>query len=338
MKNNIASVYHRLIPRKAPDLFSIVIPVYNEVEIIPLLLERLMKLRAEIGTPVEIILVNDGSSDRSLDLLMDAAQKDPSLHVISFSRNFGHQIAAMAGLDYARGDAVVLMDGDLQDPPELIHEMLREYRKGYDVVYAQRTGRESEPIFKRATAWLFYRIFRILMRMELPMDAGEFRLISRQCLDVLKEMRELHRFMRGMIVWMGFSQTAVQFFRPARVGGSTKYSFRKMLRLAWDAIVSFSFLPLRLCFGFGFIFAALGLLYGCVLIATSGFGYFVERPWIIPIISTCFIGGIILMGMGVLGEYIGRIFEEIKGRPLYIVNRDATVRRIPVSKSDESGR
>jgi glycosyltransferase involved in cell wall biosynthesis len=338
MKNRVAGVYHRLVPRPSPQLLSIVIPIYNEEEVIPLLLERLNMLRTAVGSPVEIILVNDGSTDGTLDLLIAEARKDPGLHVISLSRNFGHQMASTAGLDYARGDAVVLMDGDLQDPPELVLEMLQEYRKGYDVVYAQRTGRESESVFKRASAWLFYRIMRTLVHRDLPMDTGEFRLISRQCLDVLKGMRELHRFMRGMIVWIGFSQTAVQFYRPARARGSTKYSFPKMMRLAWDAAVSFSLLPLRLSFIAGLFLAVLGLLWGCKLVIASGAGSFPGHGWAAAAAIQCIIGGMLLMGIGVLGEYIGRIFEESKSRPLYVVNQRASELHAAASPIEEPER
>jgi polyisoprenyl-phosphate glycosyltransferase len=328
MKNQNIEEYPGPVARPAPRVLSIVIPIYNEVEVFPLLLDRIKSLAADISIPLEIVFVNDGSSDGSLALLTAAAQEDRRLHVISLSRNFGHQIAATAGLDYAHGDAVVLMDGDLQDPPELIHEMLREYRKGYDVVYAQRTGRDNESIFKRATAWLFYRFIRAFIHKDLPKDTGEFRLLSRQCLDALKGMRERHRFIRGMVVWVGFHQTAVKFLRPARARGATKYSIIKMFQLAWDATISFSLIPLRLSMVLGFALAVFAIIYGCVLTIGSGPDFFMTQGWKSLIAVNVLIGGLILIAIGILGEYIGRIFEENRGRPLYVVNREVTGRTL----------
>jgi dolichol-phosphate mannosyltransferase len=316
----MAQTYHRLVPRAAPSLLSIVIPIYNEAEALPYLVPRLKGLLASLPVPAEVLFVNDGSSDRSLDTLVEEAAVDARFRVLALARNFGHQVAATAGLDHARGDAVALMDADLQDPPELLHEMLAEYGKGYDVVYAQRVSREGETPLKRFTAWAFYRLMRALIHRDLPVDTGDYRLISRQCLDALKSMRELHRFLRGMVAWLGFAQTAVPFRRPARVAGSTKYPFRKMLLLAWNAALSFSPLPLRLSLWLGFLLTGLGMAYGAYAFGRSVMGYYVVPGWTSSIVVSCLIGGAVMTGIGILGEYVGRIFEEIKGRPLYVLN------------------
>ncbi|MBN2241349.1 MAG: glycosyltransferase family 2 protein [Acidobacteria bacterium] len=325
------------VPRSAPGLLSVVVPVYNEQDVIPLLLDRMKALEKGIPVPLEIVFVDDGSTDASLSLLRDASRHNTNLHVLSLSRNFGHQIAATAGLDYARGDAVVLMDGDLQDPPELIHEMLREYLRGFDVVYAKRTGRLNESAIKRAPAWLFYRFIRAFIHRDLPSDTGEFRLLSRQCLDAFKKMRERHRFIRGMIVWVGFHQTAVSFERPSRARGKTKYSFPKMLRLAWDATVSFSMLPLRLSLILGLLLVLSAILYGCSQMLGFGGGSSAIRGWGGLMAFHILIGGIILTAVGILGEYIGRMFEEIQGRPLYIVNREVTGTALCDNRASDSG-
>lgn len=310
-----------LEPREYPALLSLVIPLYNEEPMVALLRARLEQFVQTFPGAYEIILVNDGSSDRTIELLWDWAARTPRVKVIALARNFGHQIAATAGLDYAEGDAVVLMDADLQDPPELIHQMIDEYRKGYDVVYAQRIEREGESIFKRWTAWAFYRGMRRLVYKDLPPDAGDFRLISRQCLVALRGMRETHRFLRGMVAWVGFPQKAVQFVRPPRAAGQTKYPLRKMLLFAWTAALSFSPLPLRFLFGLGSIIAGLGLLGGFYAVAAIIAGLPIVRGWASIMVLISLVGGSIMMSIGILGEYVARIFDESKGRPLYVVYR-----------------
>ncbi len=312
--------FHLLVPREEPGLLSIVVPLYNEEQVFALFVERVKALLRALPMAVEVILVNDGSSDGTLSLLHDVARRDSRFKVIGLARNFGHQIAATAGLDSARGDAVVLMDGDLQDPPELIFDMLREYSNGYDVVYAHRVSRDGEGGFKRFTAWLFYRLMRLLVYEDLPSDVGDYRLISRRCLDVLKSMRETHRFLRGMVSWVGFPQTAVDFSRPVRAAGETKYRFSKMLRFAWTAAVSFSPLPLRLSLVLGGSLFSIGFLYTMYAITRLILGLYLVPGWTSVIILNCLGSGAILIGIGVLGEYVARIFEEIKGRPLYIVS------------------
>jgi glycosyltransferase involved in cell wall biosynthesis len=317
--------------RPNPDLLSLVIPIYNEEEVFPLLLGRLKSLLEKLPCPAEVVLVNDGSRDGSIHQLLAAAREDSRFKVVSLARNFGHQIAATAGLDHAVGNVVVLMDADLQDPPEVVLEMIAKYCEGYDVVYARRLTREGETWFKKATAWGFYRFMRRLIHKDLPIDVGDFRLMSRPCLDALISMREMHRFLRGMVTWIGFAQTEVNFHRPARAAGETKYPFSKMLLFAWNAAISFSPLPLRLCFSVGLIFAVLSFSYGCFAVFAVLAHWDIARGWASSIAFTGFTGGIVLMSIGILGEYVGRIFEEVKGRPLYVVGRLANIapRTIP---------
>jgi dolichol-phosphate mannosyltransferase len=310
---------HLLQPRGYPQRLSIVIPIYNEEQSLPFLRERLTALLDNLPCVAEIVLVNDGSSDDSIDLLVEWAQSDGRVKIFNLARNFGHQMAATAGLDQATGQAVVLMDADLQDPPEVILDMLREYRRGYDVVYGRRTSRAGETRFKRFTAWAFYRTMRLLVHSELPVDVGDFRLVSRECLDAVLSMRETHRFLRGMIAWVGFPQTAVSYARSGRVAGKSAYPVRKMLWLAWTAAVSFSPTPLRASFVLGFLIAAIGMLEAANAVVRSILGLYVVPGWSSLIIVTCLIGGAILTSIGVLGEYVGRIFEAVKQRPLYVI-------------------
>jgi len=332
----MSNTYYVLNERPLPQLLSLVIPIYNEEEVLGLLLARLDQLLAAMPCPVEVILVNDGSRDRSIVLLLEASRREARYKVISLARNFGHQIAATAGLDYASGDAVVLMDADLQDPPELILSMVEKYRLGYDVVYARRIERQGETKFKQLTAWMFYRMMRRLIHPDLPVDVGDFRLMSRACLDVLLQMRELHRFLRGMVTWVGFAQTDVTFVRPARAAGETKYPFSKMLMFAWNAAVSFSPLPLRLSLGFGFAIFGASVLYILYVIYAVFSGKMVVAGWASSITFTGLIGGAILIGIGLLGEYVGRIFEEIKGRPLYTINVLANLKERQASRLGQS--
>jgi dolichol-phosphate mannosyltransferase len=321
--------YHHLTPRPTPSLLSIVIPAYNEQEVIPHLRPRLEAFLQTLPCSVEVLFVNDGSADRTLELLMDWAGADPRIKVAALARNFGHQAAVTAGLDMAIGDAVVVMDADLQDPPEVVLEMIREYCRGFDVVYGQRASRQNESAFKRLTAWGFYRFMRRFIHPDLPADTGDFRLVSRECLDALKAMRETHRFLRGMVAWVGFPQTAVRFDRPARAAGSTKYPLRKMIHFAWTAAVSFSPLPLRLSLGLGIITAMLGIIVSIIAVVSKLTGH-TTAGWTSQVILVCMVGGAILVSNGILGEYIGRIFEQSKGRPLYIVSRTMNLPKPPL--------
>jgi len=334
--SSMSNTYFVLRERPLPKLLSLVIPIYNEEEVLSLLLERLDKLLASLPCPAEVILVNDGSRDRSIVLLLQAAAREPRYKVVSLARNFGHQIAATAGLEYATGDAIVLMDADLQDPPELVVSMVEKYQLGYDVVYARRLERQGETRFKQLTAWLFYRVMRKLVHPDLPVDVGDFRLMSRACLDVLLKMPELHRFLRGMVTWIGFAQTSVTFVRPPRAAGETKYPLRKMLLFAWNAAVSFSPLPLRMSLAFGFLIFGASLLYVLYVLYAVLSGKMVVAGWASSITFTGLIGGAILIGIGLLGEYVGRIFEEIKGRPLYTVNVVANLELKPLSRPDRA--
>ena len=313
--------------RPYPRSLSLVMPLYNEEEMLPLLRERLGTLIPQFACPVEVILVDDGSTDRTLAGLLEWADTDPKLVVLALSRNFGHQAAATAGLDAANGEAIVLMDADLQDPPELVHEMISAYQEGYDVVYAQRKKRVGEGIFKRFTAWAFYRLMRLLVHDMLPRDTGDYRLISREVMDVLKSMRETHRFLRGMVAWAGFSQTAISFVRPPRAAGETKYPLRKMLRFAWTAISSFSPAPLRVTFGMSVLIGFVGLAVGLYALIAIVIGAPVERGWTSLMVTISIIGSSILFCLGVVGEYVAKIYEESKDRPLYLVRERLSVRR-----------
>jgi dolichol-phosphate mannosyltransferase len=316
----MGETFHVLIPRDAPRLLSLVIPIYNEQDAIPYLVDQVKALLDLVPAAAEVVLVNDGSSDASISMLLEISAQDRRFKVVSLARNFGHQAAATAGLDAAVGDAVVLMDADLQDPPELVLEMLREYQKGYDVVYAQRTGREGEGFFKRITAWLFYRLMKILVYKDLPADVGDFRLVSRRCLDALNAMRETHRFLRGMVSWVGFPQTAVPFRRRPRVAGHTKYSPGRMFLFAWTAALSFSPFPVRLSFVLGAALFSIGGAYALYALGRIVLGLYIVPGWASVIMVNCVTAGSIMMAIGVIGEYVARIFEEVKNRPLYIVS------------------
>lgn len=316
----MSNTQYLLTPRPKPNLISLVVPLYNEEEVVSLLFKRLQDLLGQLPCQAQVVMVNDGSSDATIVKLRDIAQADRRFEVLSLARNFGHQLAATAGLDAARGDAIVLMDADLQDPPELILEMLVEYEKGYDVVYAQRLQRTGESIFKRASAWLFYRLMRALIYKDLPVDTGDYRLVSRRFLDALNHMRETHRFLRGMVAWVGFPQTAVPFVRPPRAAGETKYPLTKMLRFAWTAAISFSPLPLQASFFVGSIFFGIGFVYSLYALAQWLLGAYLVPGWTSVILVTSLGTGGVMILIGVLGEYVARIYEEIKGRPLYVIS------------------
>ncbi len=298
---------------------SIVIPLLNEEDVIPELDRRLRGMLDSIGVTWETIFVDDGSTDRSLSLLGALADAEPRYRILSLSRNFGHQIAVTAGLDHAEGEAVVIMDADLQDPPDLVREMLAKWREGFDVVYAVRTRREGDGLFKRASAALFYRLMRAMVGIDLPVDTGDFRLQSRRVVLALRALRETHRFVRGFVVWVGFKQTAVTFSRAGRFAGSTKYPLRKMLRFAIDGITSFSIVPLRLASFFAVIsgVTAMGIALwaGWVRFFVNG----VVPGWTSILLAISLASAAQFLMIGILGEYVGRIYEEVKQRPLYVV-------------------
>ena len=301
-------------------LYSIVVPVYNEEAILPMFVERLTRLMEGMGEPFEIIFVNDGSRDASPSLLRELRAKDERVKYVSLSRNFGHQVAITAGLDHAAGAAVVVMDADLQDPPEVIPRLVEQWRKGFDVVIAVRERRSGEGLFKRGTAALFYRLLRRMTATDIPLDAGDFRLMSRRAVEALRSLPERSRFMRGLGSWIGFRQASVTFVREARQAGETKYSFRRMLRFALTGITSFSFVPLQLATYMGFVVSMGSLLYMLYAIAATLFGSRAVPGWTPVIVAVLFIGGVQLISLGILGEYIGRIYEEVRRRPLYLVD------------------
>ena len=299
---------------------SIIIPIFNEEQILPELFLRVTDAAKSITFDYELIFVNDGSKDRSIDILKQFSNEDKNVKYIDFSRNFGHQIAVTAGLDYSLGQAVVIIDGDLQDPPELIPEMYKKYKEGYPVVYAKRKERKGETLFKKLTAKLFYRILQKLTSIDIPLDTGDFRLIDRKVVDNLKKMTEQNKFLRGQIAWMGYKSTYVEFIRDERRFGNTGYPLSRMVKFAIDGITGFSNKPLVYVRNMGIlvsIFAFLIMLYAL-------YSYFVlERVitgWTSMIVASMFIGGIQLLSIGIIGEYIGRINTDVRNRPLYFIN------------------
>jgi dolichol-phosphate mannosyltransferase len=299
-------------------LLSVVAPVYDEEELVEAFHARACGALERI--PFELILVDDGSSDRTPELLAGIAARDPRVRVISLSRNFGHQTALTAGLDHARGDAVAMIDADLQDPPELIPEMLDHWRAGTDVVYAVRRRRDGETRFKLSSARWFYRLFSALTEVELEPDSGDFRLLDRAPLDALLSMRERNRFLRGMTVWVGYTQTAVPYERDARHAGETKYTLRRMVSFSLDAISSFSHRPLQLATLVGFLCAALAFVLIPIILGLRVAGSYLPGFSTITIV-VLLLGGIQLMAIGLIGEYVGRIYDEVKRRPLYLVRQ-----------------
>lgn len=302
--------------------YSIIAPIYNELENIPELYRRVSDVMDSTGEPWELVLVDDGSTDGSTEAIRNLAKEDECVRPVIFARNFGHQIAITAGWDYARGDAVVIIDADLQDPPELILEMAKKWKEGYEVVYAVRTEREGESWFKIWTASLFYRLIYRITDVKIPLDTGDFRLMDRKVVNVLKQMRERHRFPRGMSAWVGFKQVGVEYKRAARISGETKYPFRKMFRLALNAITSFSYFPLQVATFFGFASAGIAIIAIPVVVALRLAGSHFFEGQTTTLISVLFLGGVQLISLGILGEYVGRLYDEAKGRPLYII-RDA---------------
>ncbi|HKQ68552.1 MAG TPA: glycosyltransferase family 2 protein [Polyangiaceae bacterium] len=314
-----------------PEL-SIILPLFNEEAVIDELHRRLSAFLQAVGASWEVLFINDGSTDASAARLADLCRSESRYRLVSFSRNFGHQIAITAGFDYARGDAVVVMDADLQDPPEVVAEMLVRYREGFDIVHAVRRKREKESLFKRFTAYAFYRLLRAVVGIALPVDAGDFRLVSRRVILTLRALRETNRFVRGMVAWVGFRQTTVLYDRKARFAGETHYPLRKMLKFAFDGITAFSIVPLRIA-------TWLGTLAGFVGIGVAGWSVYgrlyglVVPGWATIMITVSLGASAQLLMTGILGEYVGRIYEEVKRRPLYIVADEINVTRDATAKS-----
>lgn len=301
--------------------FSIVAPIFNEIDSLPELHRRVGAIMEQMGEPWELILVDDGSSDGSTEAILDLARRDAHVQPVIFARNFGHQIAVTAGLDYSRGQAIVIIDADLQDPPELIPELAGRWRQGYEVVYAVRAEREGESWFKRATASLFYRLVYRITDVKIPLDTGDFRLLDRQVVDTVGQMRERHRFLRGMAAWVGFRQIGVPYKRSARHAGMTKYPFRKMLRLAINAVTGFSYFPLQIATYLGFVCAGLSAVAIPLVVAMRLIGNQAFFGQATTLIAVLFLGGVQLISLGILGEYVGRLYDEAKGRPLYVVRK-----------------
>lgn len=325
------------------ELLSIVVPLFNEEGNVDELVRRIRAVLSQVrdAPPYEIVLVNDGSRDATLLRLRDLALTHHEIVVVNLSRNFGHQLAATAGLDMARGDAVILMDGDLQDPPELIGAFLERWREGYDVVYATRRKRKGEGAFKLLTARAFYRLVRRLTNVSIPVDTGDFRLMSRRVVDSLKLTRERHRFLRGLVSWVGYPQIGVEYDRDERAWGSTKYPFGKMLRFAVDGITSFSELPLRFASYLGFTVSIISFIVAVYEIWLKLFTGYNLPGYTSTIFAILFLGGVQLIAIGTLGEYVGRIYEQVKGRPLYLIAdviRNGELERIdPMARVREAG-
>jgi len=302
-------------------VLSIVVPMYNESENVWLFYERLKKVLDQIGESYEIICVNDGSTDDTIEKLLKLREMDSNVKIIDFSRNFGKEIALTAGIDFSSGEAVIPIDADLQDPPEIIPELINKWREGYDVVYAIRTNREGESWFKRFATGIFYKLAESIMFVKIPRDVRDFRLMSRPVVEVLKNLRERNRFMKGLFAWVGFSSAAVYYSYEKRHGGKTKWNYWKLWNFALEGITSFSYIPLQIATYFGFAIAFFSFVYASyIVIKTLIVGR--ELPGYASIIvSILFLGGIQLICLGILGEYIGRIYTEVKKRPLYVVRR-----------------
>lgn len=304
-----------------PVTFSVTVPVYNEIESLPELYRRVREAMQQTGETWELVLIDDGSQDGSTEVILSLAEQDQHVRPVIFARNFGHQIAITAGLDFSRGEATIIMDADLQDPPEVILDLIQKWREGYEVVYAVRAEREGETFFKKATASLFYRLINRITDVDIPLDTGDFRLLDRQVVDTLNSMRERHRFPRGMAAWVGFRQIGVPYKRAARFAGETKYPFKKMLRLALNAVTSFSYFPLQMATYLGFLCAGASALAIPVVIVLRLVGSQAFFGQATTLIAVLFLGGIQLISLGILGEYIGRLYDEAKGRPMYIVRK-----------------
>lgn len=301
-------------------MISVVTPVFNEEDILPEFHRRLTLVLKSLGEPYEIILVNDGSRDNSFRLMKDINSRDSRVKVVNLSRNFGHQTAITAGLDYAAGDAVAIMDSDLQDPPEALPDFFEKCKEGYDVVYAIRRNRK-EGVLKKTAYASFYKLLKMVANIEIPVDSGDFCVLSRRALDTIKSMPERNRFLRGLRGWIGLKQTGLEYDRDKRYAGEVKYTFGKLIKLAFDGFISFSYVPLRLASFIGLIVSLMSFL-GILIIFYLSF--FTSRTvsvpgWASMTVTVLFLGGVQLVCIGIIGEYIGRIYDEVKQRPLYII-------------------
>lgn len=299
--------------------YSIIVPMYNEEAVIEETYKRLKEVMDTTRESYELLFVNDGSRDRTVEIISRLCDSDSNVRLLDFSRNFGHQIAITAGMDYAAGRAIVVIDADLQDPPSIILEMIAKWKEGYDVVYGKRSKRKGETVFKKATAKFFYRLLRSMTNVEIPVDTGDFRLIDRKVADVLRGLKEKNRFVRGLVSWVGFRQTSVEYVREERWAGETKYPLKKMIRFAMDGITSFSYKPLKLATYLGFFLSGLSFIYLLVVLYQALFTESTTAGWASTVAINLFFNGIVLILLGIIGEYIGRIYDESKDRPLYII-------------------
>ena len=299
--------------------YSIVVPVYNEEEVIHETYRRLTEVMRSTKEAYELLFVNDGSRDRTAEIIKEYSEQDPAIVLLDFARNFGHQIAITAGMDHARGEAVVVIYADLQDPPELILEMIEKWKQGFDVVYAKRTKRKGETYFKKQTAAMFYRFLRAMTDIDIPLDTGDFRLLDRKVCNQMNSIQEKNRFVRGLVSWVGFKQIAVEYERDERLAGESKYPLKKMLKLSMDGITSFSYKPLKLASYAGVTLSGIGFIYLLVVLYLKLFTESTITGWSSLIVIQLFFSGIMLIILGMIGEYIGRIYDETKNRPLYIV-------------------
>jgi polyisoprenyl-phosphate glycosyltransferase len=314
------NVEGRPTPRdRYPESLSVIIPVFNEQGVLPLLFSRLKEVLGRLPMSVEVIFVNDGSLDSSLELLIEASKSDPRIRIIDLSRNFGHQIAISAGLDHCTGEAAIIMDADLQDPPEVTLEMIELWRAGWDVVYGQRAERLGESKFKSMTARMFYRLLNRIAEVEIPPDVGDFRLVDRRVIRAFRRMPERDRFVRGMFAWLGFRQCSVRFDRQPRAAGLTKYPFPRMMALALDAALSFSDAPLRVIVRVGIFVSGLAIVAGIVAAILRVIGVPMAQGWTSLMVVITFLMGVNFLLIGIVALYVGRIYEEVKGRPLYLV-------------------
>lgn len=331
----------RLDAEKEPDsavgsLLSVVVPVYNEKEGLQEFYDRTKRVLLDVnGLDHEIIFVDDGSCDGSAQVITQFVGQDARVRLLKLSRNFGHQIAITAGIDAACGNAVVVIDADLQDPPEVILRFIEKWKEGYDVVYGVRETRDGETLLKVWTASIFYRILKALVNLDIPVDVGDFRLMSRRVVEHLKAMQERDRFVRGLVSWIGFRQIGLTYRRDKRYAGETKYPYRKMIRFALDGITSFSSIPLKMATIMGYLTSLIAFAYACSVIVQKFMGYTVQG-WATIMVGLLFLGGVQLICLGILGEYIGRIFNETKGRPLYIIDREARSDRPRCSQPDRA--
>ncbi len=321
---------------------SVIVPMYNEEAVIAETYLRLTRVMEGFGESYEIIFINDGSKDKTKDMLSELCKSDSRIKLVDFARNFGHQVAITAGMDYAAGECMVIIDGDLQDPPELIPDMIKLWRNGNDVVYGKRISRQGETFFKKITSKVFYRLLHSLTDVDIPVDTGDFRLIDRRVCEALKQLPERSRYVRGLMSWVGFKQVAIEFERSERFAGETKYPLKKMLKLAMDGIMSFSYKPLKISSYIGSLLSFFSFIYFIiVLIQRIFFPHTAQSGWASLIAVSLFFNGIILLMLGIIGEYIGRIYDEARGRPLYIISElknmeDREGPRFKTEKSDKS--